>query len=122
MQYNEDAGPGGAAPDQEMAAAPPDAQPPAPAGTQEQTPPQEQAGDQTDSGESSLFLTPDMLPKGMKVNAGDILEFKVVNPSDPDGHIEVVYNQGEGAEEKGESWEDSFRNEMSARTPQTEAE
>lgn len=70
--------------------------------------------------ENSLFLTPDMLPPGMKVDAGDILEFKVLNPSDADGHIEVVYNTGEGAGAKkadtGPDWENDFRKEMSAQT------
>lgn len=85
----------------------------------------EQGGDYAGSEgaeESSLFLTADMLPPGMKVNAGDILEFKVVNPSDQDGHIEVVYNHGEGAGKEGqegsESWENELRHEMSAQTPE----
>jgi hypothetical protein len=111
-----DEGMAAGAPTDAAGAAPP--APPPEAGAPPAEPDQEQQGD---AGESSLFLTPDMLPPDMKVNAGDILEFKVVNPSDPDGHIEVVYNQGED-KEKGASWEDDFRNEMSARTPQTQAE
>jgi|SRR6516164_667102 hypothetical protein len=129
MAYDDETPQAGAAPAPEgMAApgddavAPPPAGPTGPEQTAEATGPPPPEGQQTsDSGESSLFLTPDMLPSGMKVNAGDILEFKVVNPSDADGHIEVVYNTG-GGEEKGESWEDDFRHEMSARTAQTQAE
>lgn len=94
------------------------------AATQLETGPEQGAPEQPEQGaegqESSLFLTPDMLPPGMKVNAGDVLEFKVVNPSDQDGHIEVVYNTGKEDESK-ESWEDEVRHEMSAQSPQQEA-
>lgn len=65
-----------------------------------------------------LYISPDMLPSGMKVNEGDILEFKVTKSKDGDGDIEVVYNTGEGKgeEEKEPSWEDDFREAMSPRS------
>lgn len=84
---------------------------------EEQGAPEKTEQEGAEGQESSLFITPDMLPPGMKVNAGDVLEFKVVNPSDADGHIEVVYNTGKEGESK-ESWEDEFRHTMSARSPQ----
>ena len=86
-----------------------------PAGDMEQ-------GDQTpeanenEKEETSLFLTPDMLPPGMKLKAGQILEFKVMNPGDKDGSIEVCYNDPNKPEGE-QSWEDGFRKEMSARAP-----
>src|SRR5690242_19934404 len=62
-----------------------------------------------------IHIPKDMLPAGMseKVNKGDILEFRAIGPADSDGDIPVEYNTGK--EEKGESWEDGFRKEMSPR-------
>lgn len=77
---------------------------------------------------ASLTITPQMLPSGMKLNAGDIVEFKVVNVK-PDGSATVYYNTDEEAssgEEEGEGehdeqaerneWENDFRKEMSPRS------
>ncbi len=70
-------------------------------------------------GYPSLYLSPNMLPEGMKANPGDILEFKVVG-TDKDGDTEIVYNTGkDGKEDDGMSeWENDFRQEMSARKPE----
>lgn len=71
-----------------------------------------------------LHISPDMLPHGMKLNEGDIVEFKVIGPQDKDGDWPVEYNMGEekeGKEEEDSSWEDDFRKEMSPRTNESEA-
>lgn len=85
-----------------------------PAEEQNETPEQENK----EGEEASLFLTPDMLPPGMKVNSGDVLEFRVVNPSDGDGHIEVVYNTGKETGEATKPWEQELRETMSPTSDQ----
>lgn len=85
-------------------------------------PPQEESMHEEDKkGYGSLYLSPEMLPEGMKVNPGDILEFKVVQ-ADKDGDIEVTYNTGkeEGKDDMNE-WENDFRKEMSPRQPEESA-
>ena len=71
-------------------------------------------------GYQSLYITPDMLPKGMAetMKAGDILEFKYVG-TDKDGDIEVVYNTGDDKKDKEPSWEDQFRAHMSPQSNET---
>lgn len=73
-------------------------------------------------GYGSLYLSPSMLPEGMKANPGDILEFKVIQ-TDKDGDIEVTYNTGKYGEGKDEmeDWESDFRKEMSPREPEESA-
>lgn len=63
---------------------------------------------------ASLTVTADMLPSGMKLNPGDIVEFKVVQVK-PDGSATVYYNTDEEAShgEESEDWEKDFRKEMS---------
>ena len=68
-----------------------------------------------------LHISPDMLPKDMKLNEGDIVEFKVIGPQDKDGDWPVEYNTGDNKEEEGESWEADFRKEMSPRSNESEA-
>ena len=71
-------------------------------------------------GGNVLHVSPDMLPKGMTLNEGDIVEFKVIGPADADGDYPMEYNMGE---EKGEeSWEDGLRNHMSPRNSEQEAQ
>lgn len=64
-----------------------------------------------------IHIPKDMLPPGMseKIKKGDILEFRCVGPADAEGDIPVEYNTGE-SDEKKDSWEDSFRAEMSPRS------
>jgi len=63
-----------------------------------------------------LHIGPDMLPKGMKLNKGDIVEFKVTGDQDADGDWPIEYNHGDkGEEEKGESWEEGLMKHMSPR-------
>lgn len=63
-----------------------------------------------------------MLPEGMKVNPGDILEFKALE-TDKDGSIKAVYNTGkDGKSDDGmEEWENDFKQAMSAREPEEAA-
>jgi hypothetical protein len=62
---------------------------------------------------ASMTVTPDMLPEGMKLNAGDIVEFKVMDVK-PDGSATVYYNTDEEAGKGAtDSWEKGFRKEMS---------
>lgn len=75
-----------------------------------------------------------LLPPGMKVNEGDIIELKVSSVAG--GAVLAGYNYGEegeggeeapsaeagpppaGSEEQGESWEDEFRKSMSPQKEQ----
>lgn len=61
----------------------------------------------------NLFLTPDMLPAGMKPNPGDILEFKVIG-QDSDGDWEVSYRAPEGKGKEDTSWEDELTEKVKA--------
>lgn len=80
-------------------------------------------GMEGDEAPGTIHIGPDMLPKGMKLNKGDIVEFKVIGDQDADGDWPIEYNYGDskGAEgaggdtEEGEttSWEDDFRKHMS---------
>jgi len=69
----------------------------------------------------SLYLSPSMLPEGMKANPGDILEFKVVG-TDQDGDIEITYNTGKDGKDDTDSWADDLKHDMSARTPESETQ
>jgi hypothetical protein len=70
-----------------------------------------------------LHLSADMLPKGMNLNKGDVVEFKVIGDQDEEGEWPIEYNTGkeDGAEGKGGkegedgSWESDFRKAMSPR-------
>lgn len=78
---------------------------------------------QAGGGEGQIHIGPDMLPPGMKLNKGDIVEFKVIGDQDADGDWPIEYNYGnkgeEGGEEKGESWEDGLKKHMSPRSGET---
>lgn len=86
---------------------------------------------QAGAGEGVLHIGPDMLPKGMKLSKGDIVEFKVLADADPDGDWPIEYNYGEGGKEgegKGmgeeaptESWEEGLMKHMSPRSGGEEA-
>lgn len=65
----------------------------------------------------ALHVSADMLPKGMTLKKGDIVEFKVIGDQDQDGDWPIEYNTGD----KEESWEDGFRKEMSPRSKQEDA-
>ena len=87
-----------------------------------ETPPGKPEGEQM--GGSILEITPDMIPQGMKVNPGDVLEFKVTGMEG--GKILATYNTGDdegkeaaaappGEQTEGAGWEQNFRKEMSPR-------
>lgn len=83
-------------------------------------------------GEGQLHIGADMLPEGMKLNKGDIVEFKVTGDQDADGDWPIEYNYGEGGKEgegKGmeeeaptESWEEGLMKHMSPRSGGEEAQ
>lgn len=86
------------------------------------------AGKEGDESLGTIHIGPDMLPPGMKLNKGDIVEFKVTGDQDADGDWPIEYNYGEGGkgaegeaategdgEGEGTSWEDDFRKSMSPR-------
>ena len=61
--------------------------------------------------EDTYFLPQGALPEGMKVQSGDVLEFKVVG-QDKDGNIEVEYNHGEenpSVNGDQSTWQDEMR-------------
>ncbi len=69
--------------------------------------------------EKMLHIEKDLLPDGMKVNEGDVIEFKVVNP-DEDGMISLTYNMpekdmGSPGRNEAESMHQDFKKYMSAR-------
>jgi hypothetical protein len=57
--------------------------------------------------QDTYFLPQGVIPEGMKVNPGDVLEFKVVGQSDK-GEIEVSYHTGDD-KEGGMDWRDEMR-------------
>jgi len=66
-----------------------------------------------------LHIEKDLLPDGMKVAEGDIIEFKVVSPDDG-GMISLVYNtpekeMGSAGRNEAEAMTDDFKSYMSAR-------
>jgi len=63
------------------------------------------------SDESTMFIEPDMLPKGMDVNPGDVLEFKVVGKNS-DGKVQISYNHDEESKDDGSKWADGLKDEM----------
>lgn len=67
----------------------------------------------------TFHLPPGTLPKGMKVNPGDVIEVRVVSGPDEEGAIPVTYNTGKDDHSEGEPWEKGFMEEMSARHSQT---
>lgn len=73
-------------------------------------------------GEGTIHIGPDMLPPGMKLNKGDIVEFKVIGEADADGDWPIEYNYGdkgkEGMAKQGEteSWEEGLKKHMSPRS------
>lgn len=71
-------------------------------------------------GYQSLYITPDMLPKGMAetMKAGDRLEFEYKG-TDKDGDLEVVYYDPKSKKEEGEDWETGFRAAMSPASNET---
>lgn len=50
--------------------------------------------------EQTMFIDPEMLPKGMDVKSGDVLEFKVVGKRE-DGAVQVEYNHDDKGEDEG---------------------
>jgi hypothetical protein len=68
-----------------------------------------------------LHLSANMLPKGMNLNKGDVVEFKVIGDQDDEGDWPIEYNTGDKGDAsesgKGEegSWENDFRKAMSPR-------
>lgn len=75
----------------------------------------------------TLHIGPDMLPEGMKLNKGDIVEFKVIGDMDADGDWPIEYNYGDKGEEgyegeEGESWEEGLKKHMSPRSGGEEME
>ncbi len=86
--------------------------------------PMHDEGMHEEGGEGVIHIGADMLPKGMELNVGDIVEFKVTGPKDADGDYPLEYNYGDNGEggegegddqDKGTSWEDDFRKSMSPR-------
>lgn len=68
-------------------------------------------GEEHSEREDTYFLPQGALPKGMKVEAGDILEFKVVGQG-KDGEIEVEYNHDDESASESDSkptWQDEMR-------------
>jgi hypothetical protein len=63
-------------------------------------------------GTQQVHIPGSMLPKGMKVNKGDILEFKCTGEMDEDGDYPCEYNHGDG---EGDDWASGLRHEMSPR-------
>lgn len=60
--------------------------------------PDEMEKERGDSEEQTMFIDPDMLPQGMDVKSGDVLEFKVVGKN-KDGAIQICYNHDEEGED-----------------------
>lgn len=77
------------------------------AGSESESEPQPDKG-----GRDDTFFLPEAMLKGVDVNPGDVLEFKVVGKS-PEGEIEVEYNQGEA---KDASFADDLHKEMASPT------
>jgi hypothetical protein len=69
-----------------------------------------------------LYVSPDMLPPGMKLKKGEVIEFRVMSDADQDGDWMIEYNTGKGQmNEHDSAWEDDLRSEMSPRMEQEEA-
>lgn len=77
-------------------------------------PPEENA-----EGAEATATIPAALTGGQTFNAGDEIVLEVVSTGE-DGSLVVKYASPKG-EEQGESWEEDFRKNMSAREPQQEA-
>lgn len=69
----------------------------------------------------ALYVSPDMLPPGMKLKKGEVIEFRVMSDEDQDGDWMIEYNTGKGQIKEESSWEDDLRKEMSPRMEQEEA-
>lgn len=89
-------------------------------GMESPAPMEEQSEMGQQGGGNVLHVSPDMLPKGMTLNEGDIVEFKVIGPADADGDWPIIYRtDGDG---ESDSWEDGLRKHMSPRNSEQEAQ
>lgn len=67
----------------------------------------------TDTTQGQVWHVPkELIPEGMKVQRGDILEFKALGPADADGDVPVEYNHEGYGEKEGEQTDEGYADDF----------